>query len=131
MPQSSSTKKHDQDPTDSTGPTLKSQRTKMVNTSDDSEKKSSDKKLKELEVGVPIVYGNVAFWLGKKASEFQSEIFVRHGDLNVNGKSILGVLMLAAETGAQLTITAEGPDAEDAVRALTELVESRFGEDPA
>jgi phosphocarrier protein len=66
----------------------------------------------------------------KKASEFQSDIFVRHGDLNVNGKSILGVLMLAAETGAQLTISAEGPDEADAVRALIQLVESRFGEDP-
>ncbi len=65
----------------------------------------------------------------KKASEFRSDIFVRHGDLNVNGKSILGVLMLAAETGAQLTISAEGPDEADAVRALIHLIESRFGED--
>lgn len=80
MPQSSSTKKLGEDPTDITGPTPTSQLTKMVNSSDDSEKKSIGKKLKELEVGVPIVYGNVAFWLGKKASEFQSHkwtIYVR------------------------------------------------------
>ncbi|KAL3371768.1 hypothetical protein AABB24_008350 [Solanum stoloniferum] len=95
MPQSSSTKTHDQDPADITGSTLKSQRTKMVNTSDDSEKKSSGKKLKELEVGVPIVYGNVAFWLGKKASEFQSHkwtIYVRgatNEDLGVVVKRVV------------------------------------------
>lgn len=77
----------------------------------------------------PGIHAHPAGIFVKRASEFKSEIFVRHGDLNVNGKSILGVLMLAAETGAQLTISAEGPDEAAAVRALTDLVESRFGED--
>ncbi|MEZ4655234.1 MAG: HPr family phosphocarrier protein [Candidatus Eisenbacteria bacterium] len=77
----------------------------------------------------PGIHAHPAGLFVKRASEFTAEIFVRHGDLNVNGKSILGVLMLAAETGAQLTITADGPDEADAVRALVELVESRFGED--
>nr|GME06485.1 transcription initiation factor TFIID subunit 14B-like [Ipomoea batatas] len=47
-------------------------RTKMIKSSDDSEAKDSAQKLKGIEISVPIVYGNVAFWLGKKASEYQS-----------------------------------------------------------
>jgi phosphocarrier protein HPr len=46
----------------------------------------------------------------------------------VNGKSIMGVMMLAAECGSSITIRAKGPDAEQAVAALTELVASGFGE---
>ncbi|KAF3683315.1 Transcription initiation factor TFIID subunit 14b [Capsicum annuum] len=94
IPQSSSIKKHSQDPTDITKTTPKSQRTKMGNSSEDSEKKSFDK-MKELEVAVPIVYGNVAFWLGKKASEFQSHkwtIYVRgatNEDLGVVVKRVI------------------------------------------
>jgi phosphocarrier protein len=79
----------------------------------------------------PGIHAHPAGLFVKRASEFESEIFVRHGELNVNGKSILGVLMLAAETGAQLTICADGPDEAEAVRALIELIESRFGEDLA
>ncbi|PHT50939.1 Transcription initiation factor TFIID subunit 14 [Capsicum baccatum] len=66
----------------------------MGNSSEDSEKKSFDK-MKELEVAVPIVYGNVAFWLGKKASEFQSHkwtIYVRgatNEDLGVVVKRVI------------------------------------------
>ncbi|XP_070026861.1 transcription initiation factor TFIID subunit 14b-like isoform X4 [Nicotiana sylvestris] len=98
MPQSSSTKKHVQEPPDVTGPNPKSQRTKMVKSSDDSDKKfvqNTGKKLKELEVGVPIVYGNIAFWLGKKASEFQSHkwtVYVRgatNEDLSVVVKRVV------------------------------------------
>ncbi|XP_016439941.1 transcription initiation factor TFIID subunit 14b isoform X2 [Nicotiana tabacum] len=95
MPQSSSTKKHAQDPPDVTGPNPKSQHTKMVKSSDDSDKKNSGKKLKELEVGVPIVYGNIAFWLGKKASEFHSHkwtVYVRgatNEDLSVVVKRVV------------------------------------------
>ncbi|GFP88995.1 transcription initiation factor TFIID subunit 14b [Phtheirospermum japonicum] len=52
----------------------------MVKPSDDTEKKSSAKKLKDSEICIPIVYGNTAFWLGKKASEYQSHkwtVYVR------------------------------------------------------
>ncbi|KAK4477188.1 hypothetical protein RD792_016401, partial [Penstemon davidsonii] len=62
------------------GSTSKSQRMKIVKSSDDNEKKGLDKKLKDSEIIVPIVYGNIAFWLGKKASEYQSHkwtIYVR------------------------------------------------------
>ena len=68
----------------------------------------------------------------KLASEFSAEVKVRKDDLEVNGKSIMGVLMLAAEPGAELTLSAEGGDAEDAVDALAEFLrtdEETGGED--
>jgi phosphocarrier protein len=64
----------------------------------------------------------------KAASRFQSDITIARDDLEVNGKSIMGVLMLAAEFGASITLRASGPDADDALAALAELVASRFGE---
>ena len=63
----------------------------------------------------------------KLASRFESEIHVAKDDLPVNGKSIMGVLTLAAECGAELTVRAEGNDAEAAVTALEELVARGFG----
>ncbi len=62
------------------------------------------------------------------ASSFESEIELAKDGLDVNGKSIMGVRMLAAECGSSITIRASGPDAEQAVQALAELVESGFGE---
>ena len=62
------------------------------------------------------------------ASAFESEIELAKDGLDVNGKSIMGVMMLAAECGSAITIRANGPDAEQAVQALVELVESGFGE---
>jgi phosphocarrier protein HPr len=66
--------------------------------------------------------------LVRLASRFQSEVFMRRDDVEVNAKSLLGVLMLAAETGAELAIRAEGPDEDEAVDALVKLVEGNFGE---
>jgi len=63
------------------------------------------------------------------ASKFASEITVERGGERVNGKSIMGIMMLAAGKGLKITVTAEGYDAEDAVNALEELVNNRFGED--
>nr|GLL23615.1 transcription initiation factor TFIID subunit 14b-like [Ipomoea trifida] len=80
MIQNSSVKKHGSDQSDVAGPTPRSQRTKIVKSSDDNERKSLTKKVKDLEISVPIVYGNIAFWLGKKASEYQSHrwtVYVR------------------------------------------------------
>jgi phosphocarrier protein HPr len=62
------------------------------------------------------------------ASSFVSEIELSKDGLEVNGKSIMGVMMLAAECGSSIAIRATGPDAEQAVQALAELVESGFGE---
>jgi len=64
----------------------------------------------------------------KVAGQFSSEIQVRRDDMAVNGKSIMGVMTLAAERGSQLVITADGADADAAVRALAALVESGFKE---
>lgn len=64
----------------------------------------------------------------KLAGRFTASITVAKNDLAVNGKSIMGVLMLAAEQGSALTISARGADAERAVAALAALVRSRFGE---
>jgi len=64
----------------------------------------------------------------KTANQYQSEIRVRKDELEVNGKSILGVMMLAAEYGSSITITASGEDAEEAVDALAGLVIDGFGE---
>jgi phosphocarrier protein len=62
------------------------------------------------------------------ASMFESDIELVKDGLDVNGKSIMGVMMLAAECGSSITIRAKGPDAEQAVEALAELVASGFGE---
>jgi phosphocarrier protein len=64
----------------------------------------------------------------KVASRFASEITIVRDDLEVNGKSIMGVMMLAAEFGATITLRAEGTDAEAALEALAALVAARFGE---
>lgn len=64
----------------------------------------------------------------KTASRFESDITIARDDLEVNGKSIMGVMMLAAEFGASITLRASGADAEEAVEALVALVVSRFGE---
>ncbi len=64
----------------------------------------------------------------KVASGFKSQISVGRDDMVVNGKSIMGVMTLAAEPGSELTIRAEGEDAEAALEALAALVEAGFNE---
>jgi phosphocarrier protein len=64
----------------------------------------------------------------KVAGRFASDIRVEKDGLEVNGKSIMGVLMLAAERGSKLRLSAKGRDAEDAVNALSDLVRSGFTE---
>ncbi len=65
----------------------------------------------------------------REAARFKSSIAVVKDGLEINGKSIMGLLMLAAECGSKLTIKAEGPDEKDAVEALAKLFADRFGED--
>lgn len=65
----------------------------------------------------------------KIANRFRSMIYVSKDSLRVNGKSIMGVLMLAAAKGSKITIETKGPDANDAVSALGKLIEDKFGED--
>jgi phosphocarrier protein HPr len=63
------------------------------------------------------------------ANRFQSAIRVTRGDRTVDGKSIMGILLLAAARGTMLTIAAEGPDAAAALGELCALVAAGFGED--
>lgn len=64
----------------------------------------------------------------KLTSKFEAEVTLVRDDLEVNGKSIMGVMMLAAEQGASLQLRAEGPDAEQALDALSTLIANKFGE---
>jgi phosphocarrier protein HPr len=63
------------------------------------------------------------------ANRFQSSIRVSRGDRTVDGKSIMGILLLAAARGTILTLAADGPDAATALNELCALVTSGFGED--
>ena len=83
------------------------------------------------QVRVPNKYGlhaRPAAEFVKIASRFRSEVFVGKEDLEVNGKSIMGMMMLAAECGSEIVIRAAGDDAQNAVRELVALVERGFGE---
>lgn len=62
------------------------------------------------------------------ASKFSSDIEVIHGETKANAKSILAVLSLGVHTGAEILIMAEGEDANEALKALEELVLNNFGE---
>jgi phosphocarrier protein HPr len=63
------------------------------------------------------------------ASSFASDIRVSRNGQEVNGKSIMGVMMLAASKGSELTLVADGEDESDAIAGLAELIAQRFGED--
>ena len=63
------------------------------------------------------------------ASRYKCEVWVERDGNRVNGKSIMGVLMLAASCGTTIDIEVTGEDAEPAAEALVELVRNRFGED--
>ena len=62
------------------------------------------------------------------AAKFQSDIKVRKGDEEVDAKSILGILLLAAGRGAVITIKANGPDEAEAVDAIEKLIDAKFDE---
>lgn len=74
------------------------------------------------------VHARPAAEIVKLAAKYRSEITLARDDLEVNGKSIMGVMMLAAERGATLTLKADGEDAQQAVDAIAQLISSRFGE---
>ena len=64
--------------------------------------------------------------LVKCATSFKSRVTLYYGGVNVNAKSLLGILMLAAARGAKVTVEAVGDDAEEAVRAILELAGNKF-----
>ena len=86
------------------------------------------------EVEVQIVnrlglHARAAARLVHLANRFESTISVTKGNSKVDGKSILGLLTLAASKGTRLTLTAVGQDEQEALRQLTKLIGERFGED--
>ncbi|MGE5177291.1 MAG: HPr family phosphocarrier protein [Hyphomicrobiales bacterium] len=65
----------------------------------------------------------------KEAAKFASHVTIARDGLEVNGKSILGVMMLAAERGAELVLRVEGSDETAALEALVRVVNDKFGEE--
>lgn len=63
------------------------------------------------------------------ASQFRSDVTLGRNGQQANGKSIMGIMMLAAGKGSQVSLTVEGEDEDVALGALTELIANRFGED--
>jgi phosphocarrier protein len=89
-------------------------------------------KRKEVEIKNKLgLHARPASLLVKLDGKFESEIQLAKDDTEINAKSILGVMMLAAGPGQSITITADGSDAEEAVDAIASLIESGFGEEMA
>ena len=65
----------------------------------------------------------------KLATSFESEIMVTRDGVTVDARSIMGLLMLGAGIGCEIQVAAEGPDAAEAIEALTDLVARKFDED--
>ena len=63
------------------------------------------------------------------ASHYESEVYLTKDSLRVNGKSIMGVMMLAAERGTEIIVEVNGPDEEAALTEIVKVIESGFGED--
>jgi phosphocarrier protein len=74
------------------------------------------------------LHARAAAKLVTAASGFAADIKLRRGDREVNGKSIMGVMMLAASQGTQIELSADGADADTALDALEQLIADRFGE---
>jgi len=74
------------------------------------------------------LHARPAAMLVTAASRHEADVFLTKDGLRVNGKSIMGVMMLAAEQGAELTIEVDGPDEESAMEEIVRVVESGFGE---
>ena len=78
------------------------------------------------EVGL---HARPASMIVKCLLKFQSDVFIEKDGRRVNGKSIMGILMLAAGKGSQIRVEADGPDAQEALNAVEDLILSKFGED--
>jgi phosphocarrier protein HPr len=74
------------------------------------------------------LHARAAAQLVQVANRFRCEIHVEKEGANVNGKSIMGVLTLAAAKGSSITVSCEGDDAQSALEALAKVIENGFGE---
>ena len=75
------------------------------------------------------LHARAAAELVKVTSEFRSEVTLNKDGLQVNGKSIMGIMMLAASKGSKIKVTVEGPDAEECMEAVEKIFSEKFGED--
>ena len=75
------------------------------------------------------IHARPAAEIVKTAAKFASNVLLEKDGLEVNGKSIMGVMMLAAECGSEVVIRADGPDETAAVEALAALIAGKFGEE--
>ena len=74
------------------------------------------------------LHARAAAKLVHTAGRFKSDIKIRKGDEEVDGKSILGILLLAAGRGSTIRVRADGPDERDAVEAIEKLIDAKFDE---
>ncbi len=75
------------------------------------------------------LHARPAAMLVKTTGKFKSEIFISKDGYEVNGKSIMGVMTLAAEKGSVIDVTVKGPDEEEAIAAIEKLITSNFYEE--
>ena len=75
------------------------------------------------------LHARPAAMLIRVTNSFSSDIIIEKGSEKVNGKSIMGVMMLAAGKGSVLTFTAKGPDSDQALKAIEEVIAGKFGEE--
>jgi len=75
------------------------------------------------------LHARAAALLVKTANKFVSELTIEKDGLEVNGKSIMGILMLAASKGTKITLKVEGRDSVQALQTLGRLIENKFGEE--
>lgn len=75
------------------------------------------------------LHARAASKLVQTANRYASETWLEHKGRRVNGKSIMGVLLLAAPCGSELLVCTDGPDEEPAMQAIQALIDDRFGED--
>jgi len=75
------------------------------------------------------LHARAAAQLVQTANKFKADVMVEKDGTEVNGKSIMGLLMLAAPQGVTLRVTVDGEDAEAAMQAIGELINDGFGED--
>ena len=75
------------------------------------------------------LHARAAAQLVQTANQFSAEVTLQKEDVAVNGKSIMGILLLAAPKGTEISVAVDGPDEERAMLLLADLIEAGFGED--
>jgi len=75
------------------------------------------------------LHARAAAQLVQTANQFSAEVPLLKEDVEVNGKSIMGILLLAAPKGTEISVAIDGPDEEQAMTVLADLIEDGFGED--